>query len=522
MNYSESAADPSAALCFAYLRKSREDYDREKSARARGETYDTLERHERLVRAMAAENGHTLSHIYREVVSGETIKDRPEATAMLDAVAHNLWDYCYVVEASRLGRGGGADQERIINAFRYTGTWILSDGKDYDPNSDKDMQQLKNDLRSSEDEYESINRRLTRGKYSAARDGRWLATGRAPCGWRAVRIKGVWQLEPDPESHGHMLRIYDLMEAGLGFAAIARIYNEEGVPTPRGGKRWTAASVRAIAMNRVNCGYVVYGARKTIKVLDTETYAARKTNVVNDDPLIERGLHYGTGGISEERFERLTSSHREASRQRKGLKLKNPLASILRCGKCGYAMSYHIMNCKAEKRTYYYSHKHRRDALRPCEGCRGVKASMVMDSLIEALKAICNDVSLSLGDDGGMAEHQRHLDAIRAELAKQEETRSRVMDAYESGAYTVKELKERKDGIDNRIKELQKALRESAPPSYSEETIVSIHECIDALSGDASPQSVNDLLRAIIDHIDYYDDSTEWGKHDIRLEVFLR
>ena len=90
MNYSESAADPSAALCFAYLRKSREDYDREKSARARGETYDTLERHERLVRAMAAENGHTLSHIYREVVSGETIKDRPEATAMLDAVAHNL------------------------------------------------------------------------------------------------------------------------------------------------------------------------------------------------------------------------------------------------------------------------------------------------------------------------------------------------------------------------------------------------------------------------------------------------
>ena len=155
---------------------------------------------------------------------------------MYGDLADGKWDAVYVVEASRLGRGGGSDQEKIINAFRYTDTALITEMKVYDPHNRGDMRQLKSELRSSEDELDAISTRLKRGKYQAAKEGVWQATGKEPFGWRSIRVNGMWTLEPS-ERHGVLMHIYDLLEAGENYCSIARILNEEGEPTPRGGDR---------------------------------------------------------------------------------------------------------------------------------------------------------------------------------------------------------------------------------------------------------------------------------------------
>ena len=149
-----------------------------------------------------------------------------------------------------------------------------------------------------------------------------------------MRIRGAWQLEPD-NNHDNMLRIYDMLEAGDGFATIAATFNREGIPTLRGGEHWTPSAIQYIARNPANCGYVVYGVHKTRRVFDPDTFEVHKVKEKNDKPLIYQGLHFGKGGIPPERFEKIIGRRAQDARIQKDRQIRNPLATLLRCGKCG-------------------------------------------------------------------------------------------------------------------------------------------------------------------------------------------
>ena len=514
---------PSNWVCCAYLRKSREDDSRASSGIPKEEiTKETLARHRRIINGLADENQHKISQWYTEVKSGETSEGRDAIKLLLSDLASGKWDAVYVVEASRLGRGGGADQEKIVNAFRYTGTWLITEDKRYDPESKSDMKQLKNELRSSEDELDSITARLIRGKVRSAKEGRWQSTGRTPYGWTAVRIRGIWQLRPD-ENHPHMLRIYDLLEAGYGFSAIADTYNREHVPTARGGYHWTAAAMRAIALNPANCGYVRYAQRHVQRVFDPETFEVHKVRVLNEDPIIVKGLHYGTGGIPKERFDRITRRLTESARVHAGRELLNPLAGILRCGKCGYSMNYHQMS-SGKSKAYFYQHKRPKAMTRECDGCRGARATLVMEVLIETLKRTIDDIEMRIGSDDGTSEYESRLSSLRTALEKEEAARSRAMEAFEAGIYSIDELKDRKDKADRNIRSIEREMSELKPPQYTPGMIVSLHECIDLLTDDSiAAQSKNDLLKSLIARIDYYNDTEPYVlPNKIHLDIFLR
>lgn len=508
---------PETWACCAYLRKSREDIDRDRDA-----DIDTLAKHRAIVEKMAKRNGHRISKWFCEVVSGETISGRPEVQNMLHEIAYGTWDAVYAVEAARLGRGGGSDQEKIVNAFKYTNTVLITCDKIYDPGSKSDMTQLKRDLRNSEDELDSIRARLMRGKVRAVEDGKWIATGRTPFGWKAVRIKGEWQLRPD-ERHNDMLRMYDLAEAGKSPFQIAVIFNSEGVKTARGGYRWTASAVKAILLNPANAGMVRFGLNKTLREFDPDTFEVKKRKKVNENPLIERGLHYGTGGIDYERFKRIERMMVEKSRTVKGREQKNPLAGILVCGKCGYAMNYHMMS-SGKSAAYFYAHKVKRFMTRPCDGVRGARADLVMDVLTDALKRVCEDIEIQLSGGDGMAEHERHLAALRASIEREDAARSRIMDAFEAGAYTVDEFKDRKAAVEERIERLESELASAKPPEYTPETVTSLRSVIDLLNDDTvNPVEKNTFIKRVIKRIDYFNDTPPYVLPNIiRLEIHLR
>ena len=66
-----------------YLRKSRSDIEEEKKALARGEVYDTLQRHRKELLNFARKNKLKILDIFEEVVSGDTIESRPEVQKLL-------------------------------------------------------------------------------------------------------------------------------------------------------------------------------------------------------------------------------------------------------------------------------------------------------------------------------------------------------------------------------------------------------------------------------------------------------
>lgn len=512
-----NSADRRTWACCAYLRKSREDEERERMGKG-----ETLARHRRIIESLAIENGHEIREWYPEVVSGETIAARHEIKRLLVDLADGKWDAVYVVEASRLGRGGGSDQEKIINAFRYTDTALITEMKTYDPHSRGDMRQLKSELRSSEDELDAISTRLKRGKYQAAKEGVWQASGKPPFGWRSVRVNGMWTLEPS-DRHQDLMRIYDLLEAGENYCAIARIFDDEGIPTPKGGDHWRHQTVKAIAENPVNCGMNRFGAHTVVREFDKETFEVRKARKKNPSPQLTRGLWFGNGTIPVDRFERLVKKSVASARLYGSRELKNPLAGLLRCAECGYVIPMHMMS-SGKSQAYFYQHP-RKDSRRlcSCKGCRGARADQVMAMVVEALRKAANDVEIELANPTvDASEAQR--EALEASLKKEQFARKRAGDAYEGGVYDLAEFKQRRQKIDKRIEALEAKLAKAKPKRCSKQTVVALRECIDLLEDDAVPaKAKNDFLKQIVERIDYSNETPPYVlPNKPHLEIFLK
>ena len=114
-----------------YLRKSRADIELEAVTKE-----DTLRRHKTLLQDLAKNRSLKIVEYYEEVVSGETIADRPEMQRLLRDIYQNKYTGVLVVEIERLARGDTKDQGIVADAFKYTDTLIITPTKTYDPNND--------------------------------------------------------------------------------------------------------------------------------------------------------------------------------------------------------------------------------------------------------------------------------------------------------------------------------------------------------------------------------------------------
>ena len=92
-----------------YLRKSREDDE------LKGET---LARHETMLTEYCARNNLHIAKTYKEIVSGESIANRPEMQKLLDDVAAGQYDGVVCIEIERLSRGNQIDQCEILEVFK--------------------------------------------------------------------------------------------------------------------------------------------------------------------------------------------------------------------------------------------------------------------------------------------------------------------------------------------------------------------------------------------------------------------
>ena len=156
-----------------YLRKSRAD----REAEARGEM-ETLARHEKLLFETAKRMQITVSAVYKEIVSGETISARPVMQKLLAEIEQGIWDGVLVVEVERLARGDTIDQGIVSQAFKLSDTKIITPVKVYDPNNEFDEEYFEFGLFMSRREYNTIKRRLQRGRLASVREGSMSATGR--------------------------------------------------------------------------------------------------------------------------------------------------------------------------------------------------------------------------------------------------------------------------------------------------------------------------------------------------------
>lgn len=495
-----------------YLRKSRADLELE--AIGQGET---LARHHQILSDLASRYDITQEQItiFREVVSGESIADRPEMQRLLNDVYLKKYAGVLCMEVERLARGNTKDQGEVADAFQYSGTKIITPMKVYDPQNEFDQEYFEFGLFMSRREYKTIKRRMEAGRLQSFREGNYVGSLR-PYGYDIKRIsKKERILFPVPEEAKVVKMIFnwftvDRMTPGQISKQLTRL----SIPTVTGKAEWNRGTVADILRNDHYAGNVRWNRRKSTKEFAEGKLEAHKRRLSPDSYEVRPGKHDAI--ISQQQFDLAQSLFTGSVPVKANTTLTNPLAGLLKCADCGKSIAYQSYECKGGHTSPRFAHKDSIACVK--KSCSSV---VLMSALVEALTEAINDFRLKMSIcycENEKTQWQNTLSALETELAKNEKRKARLFDSWEAddGTYTKDEFIQRKLMYDSNIDNLKKQIQDlknanPEPVDYSDK-IKTLHQMIDMIQDETvSAKAKNTFLKENIECILY--DSVDLGRN---------
>ena len=274
--------------------------------------------------------------------------ERPAVKEMLEQVLQRKAQCIIVKDISRFGRDYIIAGNYISRVFPFLGVRFIAINDGLDSSRIADVDSLETAFKTLL--YDLYSRDLSRKVRSAkrfrAQQGEWLAAI-APYGYMR-----------DPQKKNHMVidppaaevvrRIFKMIAEGLSTVQVAKILNQECVPTPMLYKQtqtstprhwntlyeenfWTDSAIIRIVRDEQYLGKVVYGKRFYDKIGQGHSLKVSKK-----DWIIVDGMHEEI--VTQEEFDRAQAALREFS-ERTGTSCSNPLGKKVRCGICGHAMT---------------------------------------------------------------------------------------------------------------------------------------------------------------------------------------
>lgn len=499
-----------------YLRKSRKDLELE----ALGEG-ETLARHRAALLAYAKKHGLKIVKIYEELVSGESIADRPEVQKLLREVEAGEYDGVLVMEVERLARGKTKDQGEVAEAFWNSGTLIITPTKTYDPTNEFDEEYFEFSLFMSRREYKTILRRMKRGIEDAIQEGNYLGSV-APYGYDINRINKKERTLKFNHETEYVRMMFDwFTEERLTPGEIARRLTSMGVPTRKAKSEWNKQTVSDILKNPIHTGKITWKRRACKK--ETVDGQRKNTRRRNKDYVLVDGKHPAI--VSEEQFAFAQTLFSGQVPVKANTTLVNPFAHLISCKHCGKTIQYQAFDPKKNVQPRIHH--------RPSAKCKVKSApfEQVQKAVIANLKEYIQDFEFSISNEGEMQEQKNResvLESMKNELQKLKQKKNDLYDLLEDGTYTKEEYKERKEIYTERIEKLTASI-EAEEAKHTDkiefrERIIKFSEVIESLENPEIPaRRKNDLMKEIVKKIEY--DCVDYGHRKggkVILDIHLR
>ena len=425
-----------------YLRKSRKDLEAEKNGEG-----ETLAKHKRILTNFAEKQGLYIDHIYEEVVSGDTIAARPEVKKMIEDCYAGKYRGILVVDPDRLGRGNQADMQTFLDCFKYSnnrnGLLVVTPTKTYDVahNSD-DERYMEFVMFFARQEYKTIRERYERGKKQSIVEGNYMGSYR-PYGYQIHKTKTSRTLVQDPDEAPIVKKIFDWkVNYNMTPGAIERKLTALGVPTYKNGAEWSKETVTCILQNPTYCGKVRYNDRMQVKILKNGELVTSRPRSNHTSHYMEYDVkHKEQDIVSEELFKEAQIGF-SSDKTKANLALQNPLAGLVVCKNCGFAMHYQGYTTRP---TFQPRLIHRQSQV-----CN-VKSAFFKDivsATAYGLQQKLEDFEMEIDNAPEVDEDEINIQLRSLEKEKQkiEQAINKISEAFEEGTYTSNEfLKEQQN-----------------------------------------------------------------------------
>lgn len=498
-------------MYLMYLRKSRADDPNET-------VEEVLSKHEvRLQNFMQRRYGYKIpeENIFREVCSAESIAERTEIKKVLALIESSNVEGVVVADVPRLSRGNLADCYEIITKFLYTKTLIITDTMQFNLEDKRERQYFQDELLRGAYYLDYVKGVLKAGREGAVGNRGCFIGTRAPYGYNKIKIGKNHTLEPSKDADVVRLMFEWYVNEDLSFYQIACRLNEMGIPSPKGNK-WVKDTIRHTLKNEHYDGKVYYGKVKETTLIENGELVTKK--IGQKDYILAEGLHPAI--VDHDIFVKAQEKRANNPSAKVGYELKNPFASILRCGICGKVMIQHP-----------YPHAQTRLECRQRPMCmKSIQMSFVEEAVADALlKYELPKLQAKLNNDEGNSYKIKKalLTNLEKELKDLKAQEEKQYEFLETGRYTEEVFDQRHAILLEKIESCQKKIKEtqlSMPKQIDyKEKIFLLEEAIEALKSDISPLEKNKFLKNIVERIDMV--TTTEGKFNdtqLNLDITLR
>lgn len=422
----------------AYLRKSRMEEGLD--------TDEVLRRHRIGLEECAQRHGLDIVEWYPEVVSGESLYARPQMLRMLEAVEMGQYDAVLCMDLDRLSRGRMKDQGIILDAFKDSGTLIVTPEKVYNLSDEIDDELAEFKTFMSRREYKIINKRLRRGLQRSIQDGCYVAN--APYGYKKVTIDRRPTLEIfEPEAK--FVRImYDMYANGYGCTMIANHVNAMGA-RPHRSAAFSRNSVAKILRNPTYIGKIVWDQKSHIRKnakgnpKHITIYNPHEKWTITDGlhpPIIEKEVYEKVQEIMEGRYR---PSKNDGT-------IKSPLAGLVKCANCGGNLQRMVF----KERPYLLCTR------KGC--CAAAKLELIEARVLSHLQDTLSQIELEKPNhQQDLSPLEQMVSAISKELAAANRQKARLHELLEMGEYDLPTYRERMSIVKEKVSDIERRLEDA-------------------------------------------------------------
>lgn len=512
---------------------------------------EVLEKHERKLNEwddMYLDGRVPEQNRFREVVSGETIKERPEINKVLRLIESPKIKAVKVVEPQRLTRGDLEDIGRLMKLFKLTNTLVITPDRVYDLRDEYDWKIFEGELKQGNDYLNYYKKIQHRGKMLSISQGNYIGSV-PPYGFDKTTVldgkRKCPTLKENKEQADVVRMIFDMYAyKNMGRTAICFYLDDMGIKPPK-GKNWSPTAVREILKNVHYIGKVRYNWRPTVSIVEDGVIKKKRPQSNIEECLVFEGRHEGL--VSQEVFDAVQDKFGRNPRITPSVKVRNPFASILYCRTCGKAMVLNFQrdkngNDKCAPRITCSRQSH-------C-GTGSCTFDEVVDRVCEVLSQCIADFEIRIQNNEGdsiklharlIKNLEQKMKDLEAKEISQWEAQSHPDPSQRMPAEIFKKLNEKLLIEKEEVRQaLCNAYGSMPEPVDYEEKMYMFKDALKALKDPTiEPIVKNELLKACIDRIDYYRErptrskpakgngtfpmiATQWNNPPIELDIKLR